>query len=252
MRNTRVQSVSLVWEILHDSSKARRAGYHNTDFCKHFFKRDLEENSCRPQYSLYPRGQFPRHNYYMTMQFKYVSSIVLLPLIRLIIEFEWGSLYINLRKSGMVSSKKGTRWGSLHINLSRSGRVSSETSWRAYETTNLKIISVLNMAERPATATVLLFWYVNTGAGCKCILNNSIWYLMLCNESSTQPFVILSYGHPKGQWWADTLWQARCSACVNLQGVTEGGRAAPSPPLQPTMVVGTIRPRPWRTERRRR
>lgn len=102
MRNIRVQSVSLVWEIPHDSSKARRARYHNTDFRKHFIKRDTEEKSCRPQYSLYLRGQFPRENCYMTMQFKYVSFIVLLPLIRLIIEFEWD---INRRRWGMVSSR---------------------------------------------------------------------------------------------------------------------------------------------------
>lgn len=126
----------------YDSSKARRAGYHNTDFCKHFLKRDLEENSCRSQYSLYPRGHFPRHNCYMTMWFGYMSSIVLLPLIRLIIELEWGSPYMDLRKSGMVSSKNSTG---------------------AHETTNLQTTSVLHMAERIATTTVLLFWYVNIG-----------------------------------------------------------------------------------------
>lgn len=87
---------------------------------------------------------------------------------RLIIEFEWGSLYINLRRSGMVSSKNSTR---------------------AHETTNLQITSVVDMAERIATTTVMLFWYANTGA--KCILNSSIGYLMLYNQSSTHPFAIL-------------------------------------------------------------
>lgn len=68
-----------------------------------------------------------------------MSFIVLLPLIRLIIKFECGSLYINLRRSGMVSSKNTTR---------------------AHETTDLQITSVLDMAERILTITVLLFWYV--------------------------------------------------------------------------------------------
>lgn len=77
----------------------------------------------------------------MTVQFKYESSIVLLPLIRLIIEFEWGSLYINLRIPGIVSNKT-----------------------KAHETTNLQITSVLDMADRTTTTTVMLFCYVNTGA----------------------------------------------------------------------------------------
>lgn len=97
----------------------------------------------------------------MTMQFKHVSSIALLPLIRLIIEFEWGSLYINLRRSGMLSSKNCTR---------------------AHETTKVQISSVLDMAERTAATTVMLFCSVNIGAGCKCILSNSTSkYLMLYN-----------------------------------------------------------------------
>ena len=65
-----------------------------------------------------------------------MSFIVLLPLIRLIIEFEWGSLYINLRRSGIVSSKYATR---------------------AHETTDLHITSVLDMAERIVTITVSSF-----------------------------------------------------------------------------------------------
>lgn len=39
---------------------------------------------------------------------------------------------------------------------------------------------------------------------------------------------------------------------MSLQGVSEDGRDAPSPPLQPTTAAGAIRPNPWRTEKRRR
>lgn len=39
---------------------------------------------------------------------------------------------------------------------------------------------------------------------------------------------------------------------MSLQGVSEDGGDAPSPPLQPTTAAGTIRPNPWRTEKRRR
>lgn len=68
-----------------------------------------------------------------------MSFIVLLLLLRLIIEFEWGSLYINMRRSGMVSSKNVPE---------------------AYETIDLQITRVLDMAERIVTITVLLVWYV--------------------------------------------------------------------------------------------